>query len=360
MKAALIGVGQAGGKITERLAQFDAEMGFEAVRGALAINSATSDLQSIEFVDTQLIGADQVNGHGVGGDRDLGGELMESNTQQVLDELEGRITSDAESIFVIAGLGGGTGSGGAPVLVDALQSIYDIPVYALGVVPGRNESRLYRINAGNALKTLVDAADATLLIDNDAWHQQGESVEGAYDTINGNIAQRVGLLLASGEAIEGVGASVVDSSEVINTLQSGGIAALGYASAPASEDSDENIRTVMTVSRQALLTGTSLPDATSSDSALLVAAGKPDVISRKGVEKARSWLGDEIGSRKVRGGDFPLESDQLGALVLLGDVDRPDRIDELIEEAWNAKQSSDEDRSDPEDGLIDDRIEGLF
>ncbi|AFZ71910.1 tubulin/FtsZ family protein [Natronobacterium gregoryi] len=360
MKAALIGVGQAGGKITERLARFDAEMGFDAVRGALAINSATSDLQSIEYVDTQLVGADQVGGHGAGGDRDLGESLVESNVQQVLDELEGRITSDVEAIFVIAGLGGGTGSGGAPVIVDALQGIYDKPVYAIGVVPGHNEGKLYRVNAGNALKTVVDAADATLLIDNDAWHEQGESVEGAYDTINGNIAQRVGLLLASGEAVEGVGASVVDSSEVINTLRSGGIAALGYASAPASEDSAENVRTVMTVSRQALLTGTSLPDATTADSALLVVAGEPEIISRKGVEKARRWISEEVGSRRIRGGDFPLESGRLGALVLLGNVDRPGRVEDLIEEAWAAKQASDGDRDDAEEDLIDDRLEGLF
>ena len=360
MKVALIGVGQAGGKVTERLARFDANMGFDAVRGALAINSAKPDLQSLEFADTLLIGADRVNGHGVGGDNELGAEIMQSDIQQVLGALDGRVTSRADAIFVVAGLGGGTGSGGAPVLVHNLQQVYDVPVYALGVLPGRNEGALYQANAGRSLKTLAREADSTLLIDNDAWHEQGESVEGAFDRINGKIAQRVGLLFASGEAVEGVGESVVDSSEVINTLRSGGISVLGYASEVAAEDSTQNLRTVMTVARQALLTGTSMPDATEADSALLVIAGKPEKIPRKGVEKARRWLEDETGSMQDRGGDFPLESDRLGALVLLGGAERSGRIDEFMERAREANRAREDERTDPAEQLTDDRIENLF
>ncbi|WP_436343032.1 tubulin/FtsZ family protein [Natronorubrum sp. FCH18a] len=362
MKVALIGVGQAGGKVTERLTRFDAEMGYGAVQGALAVNSAEPDLQSLEFADTLLIGADRVNGHGVGGDNELGTEVMQSDIQQVLGALDGRVTSSAEAIFVVAGLGGGTGSGGAPVLVHHLQQVYDVPVYALGVLPGRNEGALYQANAGRSLKTIVREADSTLLIDNDAWHEQGESVEGAFDTINGKIAQRVGLLFASGEAVEGVGESVVDSSEVINTLRSGGVSVLGYASEVASEDSGENIRTAMSVSRQALLTGTSLPDATTADSALLVIAGEPERIPRKGVERARRWLEDETGSMQVRGGDFPLDSDRLGALVLLGGAERSDRVQEFMNRAREANraQEREEERSDPAEQFADDRLENLF
>ncbi len=68
----------------------------------------------LEFVDTQLIGADRVNGHGVGGDNELGTEIMQSDIQQVLGNLDGRVTSRAEAIFVIAGLGGGTEAAAHP------------------------------------------------------------------------------------------------------------------------------------------------------------------------------------------------------------------------------------------------------
>ncbi|RQG98000.1 tubulin/FtsZ family protein [Natrarchaeobius chitinivorans] len=360
MKVALIGVGQAGGKVTERLTRFDANMGFDAVQGALAVNSAEPDLHSLEFVDTQLIGADRVNGHGVGGDNELGAEIMQSDIQQVLGQLDGRITSHSEAIFVIAGLGGGTGSGGAPVLVHNLKQVYDVPVYAIGVLPGRNEGALYQANAGRSLKTLLREADSTLLIDNDAWHEQGESVESAFESINDKIARRIGLLFASGEATEGVGESVVDSSEVINTLRSGGVSVLGYASELAAEDSGENIQVAMSVARQALLTGASMPNATSADAALLVIAGQPDRIPRKGVERARRWVEDETDSMQVRGGDFPIDSDRLGALVLLGGAERSDRLDEFMQRAREASKKEQRSVEENVEQFTDDRIENLF
>ncbi|QSG03757.1 tubulin/FtsZ family protein [Natranaeroarchaeum sulfidigenes] len=359
MKVVLIGVGQAGGKLTQALAEFDHRMGFDAIRGALAVNSAKADLQSLS-IDTCLVGQARVNGHGVGGDNELGAEVMQEDTGEVMGQLDGQITAEAEGIFVVAGLGGGTGSGGAPVLVRELARIYDIPVYALGVLPGRDEGAMYQANAGRSLKTLVREADSTLLVDNDAWHSSGDSVGDAFDAINRAIAQRVGLLLASGEAIEGVGESVVDSSEVINTFKEGDIAALGYASAAASEDSAENVTTTMSTARQALFTGTSLPDARTADAALLVVAGRPEAIPRKGVERARRMVEDETGSLQVRGGDFPLDSDRLAALVLLSGVERSDRMEEFMERAREANEQQPESDADPAAQFQNDELNDLF
>ena len=357
MKVVLIGVGQAGGKITQALAEFDHRMGFGAVTGALAVNTAKADLQSLDL-ETVLVGQERVKGHGVGGDNELGAQIMESDAREVMDALDGKITAEAEAVFVVAGLGGGTGSGGGPMLARELQRVYGIPVYALGVLPGRGEGAMYQANAGRSLKTLVREADATLLIDNDAWHASGESVEQAFDAINQAIAQRVGILLASGEAVEGVGESVVDSSEVINTLRPGGIAALGYASAEAADDAAENTNVATAVTRQALLTGTSLPNAVEADSALLVVAGKPDAIPRKGVEHARKFVEEETDSLQVRGGDFPLESDRLAALVLLGGVERGSRIQEFMDRAREAAQQVEgEDRREV---FQNEQIEDLF
>jgi cell division GTPase FtsZ len=357
MKVVLIGVGQAGGKITQRLVEFDARMGFDAVRGAVAVNSAEADLRELDL-DTVLVGRDRVNGHGVGGDNELGAAVMREDVGQVMNALDGRITAEAEAVFVVAGLGGGTGSGGAPVLVDELQRIHEIPVYALGVLPGRGEGAMYQANAGRSLKTVVREADATLLVDNDAWHAAGESMGEALDAINEAVAQRIGLLFASGEATEGVGESVVDSSEVINTLRSGGIAALGYASAPADEESAENVNTVTSNTRQALLSNLSLPDAVAADSALLVVAGQPDRIPRKGVESARTWVGEPTGSLQVRGGDFPLDSERLASLVLLGGAERSDRIHAFVERAKAASERAE--REDPAEQFHNEQIEDLF
>jgi len=359
MKVVLIGVGQAGGKLTQALVEFDRRMGFDAVRGALAVNSAKADLQSLDL-DTVLIGQDRVKGHGVGGDNELGAEIMQTDATEVMDNIDGRITAEADAVVVVAGLGGGTGSGGAPVLAKELNRVYSVPIYALGVLPGRGEGAMYQANAGRSLKTLVREADATLLVDNDAWHGAGESVEEAFDAINEAIAQRVGLLFASGEAVDGVAESVVDSSEVINTLREGGIAALGYASAEASEDSAENVNTVTSVTRKALLTGTSLPQAVTADSALLVVAGQSERIPRKGVERARSWVEEETGSMQVRGGDFPLDSDHLASLVLLGGVERGQRIEEFMERAREAQEQQIQGSADHAEAFQNDELDDLF
>ncbi|GAB6878955.1 tubulin/FtsZ family protein [Halorubrum gandharaense] len=359
MKAVLVGVGQAGGKLTTALAEFDADMGFGAVTDALAVNTAAADLDPLPL-ETVLVGQSRVNGHGVGGDNELGAEVMREDSVEVLDALAPKLTAEVEAVFVVAGLGGGTGSGGAPVLLNELQQVYDVPVYALGVLPGRNEGALYQVNAGRSLKTVVREADAAILLDNDAWRSAGESVESGYAAVNEAMAKRVGLVLAAGEAVEGVGESVVDTSEVINTLRGGGIAAVGFASAPAAEDPGENINVVTSTTRKAVTSGMSLPNATTADAALLAVAGDPDRIPRKGAEKARSWLQEKTGSMQVRGGDFPLDSDRLASLVLLGGVERSDRVEAFLERARQAVRDEAEEKPDPASAFDNDQLEDLL
>jgi cell division GTPase FtsZ len=379
MKTVLIGVGQAGGKLTRELADFDSRLGFGAVLGSLGVNTASADLRDLPF-ETVLVGQDRVGGHGVGGDNELGAEVMRADLQEVLAALDGRITAEAEAVFVVAGLGGGSGSGGAPVLARELKRVYDVPVYALGILPGRDEGAMYQVNAGRSLKTVAREADALLLVDNDAFRASGESLGEGFDAINREIAQRVGLLFASGEAVEGVGessvmsstsrtggaadaANVVDTSEIINTLRGGGIAALGYAAAESAETAEGNINAVMSATRRALLTGSSLPEATEADAALLVVAGVPERIPRKGVERARRWLEEETGSLQVRGGDFPLGSDRIASLVLLGGVERSDRLKRFMARAKEAQKEADEraaGRGDPADAWGNDRLEDLL
>jgi cell division GTPase FtsZ len=102
-----------------------------------------------------------------------------------------------------------------------------------------------------------------------------------------------------------------------------------------------------------------MPKATDADSALLVVAGDSDRIPRKGVEKARKWLEDETGSLQVRGGDFPLDSERLASLVLLGGVERSPRMQEYMERAKEANKQETR-KQDPAEMFHNDELDDLF
>lgn len=359
MKALLVGVGQAGGKIAQALVDYDRRTGFGAVRAAIAVNTAEADLAGLD-IDSLLVGQSRVGGRGVGGDSELGAEIMTNNAGEVLNAIGKRSVADVEAILLIAALGGGTGSGGVSVLAHELKRVYDMPVYALGVLPGADEGTMQQANAGRSLKTLLREVDSLLLVDNDAWQSEGESLGAAFQDINARIARRLGLLLASGQAGEGVGESVVDTSEVINTLGEGGIAALGYASAAAGDEAAENVTTVVSLTRQALASGMSVPGTTEATAALIVIAGRPAAIPRKGIERARRVVEEETGTVQVRGGDFPVDDEKLAAIVLVSGIEGSGRVTDVMSRAAAAGRAQTRDRRDSVEGLRSDELDDLF
>jgi len=218
------------------------------------------------------------------------------------------------------------GEGGAPVIAKNLKRIYTEPVYGLGILPGSNEGGSYTLNAARSLKTFVDEVDNLMLFDNDAWRSSGESVEEGFDAINEELVQRFGVLFSAGEITEGsdIAESVVDSSEIINTLKGGGISSLGYADVEVDEperkgllsrlrgdmdagiDSTEATNRITSLVRKATLGRLTFPcEVKGTERALLVVAGPPEYLNRKGIEHGRKWLEEQTGSMEVRGGDYP-------------------------------------------------------
>lgn len=240
MKLAMIGFGQAGGKVVDKFLEYDKRTGSEIVRAAAAVNTAKADLMGLEHIAENqrvLIGQSRVKGHGVGADNELGAEIAEED----IDEVQGAIDSipvhEVDAFLVVSGLGGGTGSGGAPVLAKHLKRIYTEPVYGLGILPGSDEGGIYTLNAARSFQTFVREVDNLMVFDNDAWRKTGESVQGGYEEINEEIVRRFGILFGAGEIQQGqeVAESVVDSSEIINTLSGGGVSTVGYAEEEVEE-----------------------------------------------------------------------------------------------------------------------------
>ncbi|SFR46768.1 tubulin/FtsZ family protein [Halogeometricum limi] len=362
MKLALIGVGQAGGKVVEALCEYEAKAGVDFVVDAMAVNTARADLAGLDRIPESrrvLIGQARVKGHGVGADNELGAEVAAEDADEVLSVVDQFRTHEVDAFLVVAGLGGGTGSGGAPVLARELRRLYTEPVYGLGILPGQDEGGIYTLNAARSFKTFVDEVDNLLVFDNDAWRQSGESVSGGFDRTNEELARRLGVLFSAGEtnARGAVAESVVDASEIINTLAGGGVSTIGFASTAVNRpkrgllsrlsktaddetrDDGEAANRVSSLVRRATLGRLTLPcEVAGSERALLVLAGPPAEISRRGMERSRRWLEAETGSMEVRGGDYPMKSGHVAAVVLLAGVTDVPRVKELQRVAIEAQR----------------------
>ncbi len=368
MRVFFIGFGQAGGKIVDMFIEQDKKAAVRSFRG-IAVNTARTDLmglKNIELKDRILIGQTVVKGHGVGTDNVVGAKITADEIDSIINIIDDRGTHDIDAFIIIAGLGGGTGSGGSPVLARNLKRIYREPVYALGILPAPEEGRLYSYNAARSLSTLVNEADNTFIFDNSAWKNEGESVRTAYQRLNDEIVRRFGVLFRAGEVSKsGVGEMVIDSSEIINTLRGGGVSSVGYAISETTTQSvkqktgffgglkkslkkretSEEVLTgedksakIIGLVRRAMLGRLTMPcDYTTAERALVLIAGPPDEMDRKGVEKSKSWVEENIAGIEVRGGDYPLESSKIAAVVVLATIGDAPRIRELLEIAKDTK-----------------------
>lgn len=389
MRVFFIGFGQAGGKVVDMFIEQDKRSQTQSFRG-IAVNTARTDLMGlkhIELKDRLLIGQTVVKGHGVGTDNVTGARVTADEIDSIINAIDSRGTHDIDAFVIVAGLGGGTGSGGSPVLARHLKRIYREPVYAIGILPAPEEGRLYSYNAARSLSTLVNEADNTFIFDNSAWKNEGESVKDAYSRLNDEIVRRFGVLFRAGEVGKaGVGEMVVDSSEIINTLRGGGISSVGYAISEkvsprtkqqkkslfsglmrSNKDKTEQVLTgedksakIIALVRRAMLGRLTLPcDYSTAERALVLLAGPPEEMDRKGVEKSKSWVEENIAGVEVRGGDYPVLSDYIAAVVVLATIGNAPRITELLETAKSTKEEvlkSKEKRTT----MFDDGIEPLF
>ncbi|MDI6885587.1 MAG: tubulin/FtsZ family protein [archaeon] len=366
MRVFVIGYGQAGGRVADTFVDYAKKTGQKFVARALAINTARADLMGLKNIpmeDRLLIGESLTKGHGIGADNELGAQVATDEVYTIQSAIDKRGTHQVDAFLIIAGLGGGTGSGGAPVLARRLKKLYEEPVYGLGILPAKDEGSLYSLNAARSLMTFVNEVDNLFLFDNDAWKKGGESIKEAFADINEEIVRRFGILFGAGEANE-VGQMVVDAAEVINTLKGGGISTIGYASEEieskgfikkffGKKGTIEGLDTVTRITslvRRAVAGRLTIPcDVSTAEKALIIAAGPPNELSRKGIEKSKVRIEEMIRGKEVRGGDFPLVRGQhVSTIVLFAGVSGVPRIKELQEIGTEAQEKIKEVSSEKE------------
>lgn len=361
MKLATIGVGNAGTKIVDRMLEFEQQTNRNLCRHVLAINTARTDLAKPEYIPENrriLIGDthQKAKGHGVGGDVDIGAAVAKNDIDEIRRAFDDVEIHDVDAILVSAGLGGGTGSGAGPIIIDELQNMYDEPVYGLGILPGKYEGGRPALNSARSLRSFVSQVDNFIAFDNDAWRARDQTIEQGYEEMNLELATRIVTLLAAGEQDEStIAENAMDSSDIMRTLDTGGISSIGYASTRAYrrqdgllsrfrenheiEDGASDAAKIKGLVRRAVNSRLTLPcEISSADRALFVVSGPPEMFSRKGLESARQWLEETADTVEILAGDDPREdSPALSAVVLLSNVTETPRIKEIQEKAVDSQ-----------------------
>ncbi len=152
----IVGVGGAGANALDRIV-LD---GMEAAE-MIAVNTDVQSLASSVATSKVQIGREVTRGLGAGGDPELGYNAGKESSEELRETLQG-----ARMVFVCAGLGGGTGSGAAPLIAEIAHETGAL-VVAFATLPFAFEGKRRSAQAMEALQELQRVADAVVCFEND-------------------------------------------------------------------------------------------------------------------------------------------------------------------------------------------------
>ena len=152
----VVGVGGAGNNAVNRMIQY-------GLRGVelIAVNTDKQALFLSRANQKIQIGEKLTKGLGAGADPDVGRKAAEETREQIIEALKG-----SDLVFITAGMGGGTGTGAAPIVA---QCAKEMGILTVGVVtkPFRFEGRVRMKNAEEGICNLKPAVDTLITIPND-------------------------------------------------------------------------------------------------------------------------------------------------------------------------------------------------
>src|SRR3989337_318194 len=152
MKLVVIGLGQCGGRIADEFARLNrkaiSQRGIEIVNSAFAVNTDVADLSGLrrvrpDFQHRILIGDRKTGGHGVGQINELGDEVAKEDADKVIEAISAtNRLPEADASLLVAGAGGGTGSGAIAIMTQAIKERFiEKPVYDMVVLPFEHEEQ---------------------------------------------------------------------------------------------------------------------------------------------------------------------------------------------------------------------------
>lgn len=208
--------------------------------GSNAVNFMHSlNIEGVNFIicntDAQAIALSKVpnkiqlgphltQGLGAGANPDIGRQA----TEESLEEIRKILEVNTKMVFITAGMGGGTGTGGAPILAKICK---DLGILTVGIVttPFGYEGKKRQLQAEEGIKVLKQYVDTLLVISNDKLrHQYGNlKMKEAFSKADNVLATAAKCIT---DVINSTGQINVDFADVCTVMRNGGVAILGSAS----------------------------------------------------------------------------------------------------------------------------------
>ena len=267
----VIGVGGGGGNVVNRMVR-------SGVTGVdfVVVNT---DKQALNVASAEYkiqIGEKLTHGQGAGSDPEVGRKSAEESRSQITKALE-----DTDMVFITAGMGGGTGTGAAPIVAEAAK---EQGILTVGVVtkPFAFEGRRRMMQAEKGIEDLRGKVDSLVIIPNDRLKhatEQKVTFANAFEIADDVLRQAV---LSISELIGETGFINLDFADVTAIMKDAGLAHMGVGRASGKDKAEAAAR--MAISSPLLETSIN------GARGILVNVSGPADISFEDVELAASMV----------------------------------------------------------------------
>ncbi|MFA6362297.1 cell division protein FtsZ [Methanoregula sp.] len=254
----VIGCGGSGSNTITRMME-------EGIHGAklIAINTDAQHLIRTHADQRMLIGRQRTRGLGAGSIPQIGEEAALENEQDIRAAVSG-----CDMIFITVGLGGGTGTGSAPVVAKAAREEGALTI-AVVTLPFASEGAIRMENAEAGLERLRDVADTVIVVPNDRLLEVVPKLPlSAAFKVSDEVLMRA--VKGITELITMPGLVNLDFADVRTVMERGGVAMIGMGE---SDSEDKAVDSVKKAIRSPLLD----VDISGATAALVNVVGGPDM-----------------------------------------------------------------------------------
>lgn len=223
----VVGVGGCGGNVVSRMMEGDRMRGVEFI----AINTDAQDLDRVTAHRKIYVGKALTRGLGAGMNPEIGKQAAEENRSEI-----GEVLNGADIVFVVAGMGGGTGTLGSSVVAEIAKE-KGILTVAMVTKPFAFEGSQRMALAQDGLNRLKDKVDSLIVIPNDRVFtlvDKDTPLLKAFGFIDGVLKQAVSAI---SDLVNAPGIINVDFADIRAILKDAGMTLIGIGEASGQDRS---------------------------------------------------------------------------------------------------------------------------